>query len=102
MDDVARYARWTAKPGKGDEVAEHLLDAADELLLEPACELYLVSRQADDPDMIWVTELWTSKEGLDRVIEQMRDSDDVTEVMALVENCELIELDLLGGKAPPR
>jgi hypothetical protein len=67
---------------------------------DPGCELYLVSRQADDPDVVWVTELWRSQADLDACIERIRGSDAVGEVMALVDASEMIELDLLGGKGP--
>jgi quinol monooxygenase YgiN/mannose-6-phosphate isomerase-like protein (cupin superfamily) len=100
MSQVARNARTTAKPGRGEELAELLLGAAQEMSGDPGCELYLVSRQADDPDVIWVTELWRSQADLDACIERIRGSDAVGEVMALVDASEMIELDLLGGKGP--
>lgn len=98
MEKVARYARSKAKPGRGEEVARRLLAAADSLRANPACELYLVSRQADDPDTVWVTELWRSQAELDRVIEGLRGSPDASAVMALVDDWQMIELELAGGK----
>jgi quinol monooxygenase YgiN len=56
-------ANITAHPGKGDELAEVLLDAAramDDSV--PGCELYVISRSPDDADAIWVTEVWTDRE----------------------------------------
>ncbi|HEY8467500.1 MAG TPA: antibiotic biosynthesis monooxygenase [Solirubrobacterales bacterium] len=97
MDKVARYGKAKAKPGRGDELARMLLKAADDMRSEPACELYLVNRQADDPDTVWVTELWRSREDLDRVVAGLRGSADVAAVMELVEDFQVIELDLLGG-----
>jgi quinol monooxygenase YgiN/mannose-6-phosphate isomerase-like protein (cupin superfamily) len=100
MSQVARNARTTAQPGRGEELAELLLGAAQDLTTEPGCELYLVSRQADDPDVVWVTELWRSQADLDACIERISGSDAVSDVMALVASSEMIELELLGGKAP--
>lgn len=97
MEKVARYGRARAKPGKGERLAEGLLAAAESMRAEPACELYLVNRQADDPDTVWVTELWRSREDLDRVVAGLRGSADVAAVMELVEDFQVIELDLLGG-----
>jgi quinol monooxygenase YgiN len=95
---VARYGRSTARAGRGDELAKILLAAADELSGEPGCELYLVNREAGDPDRIWVTEVWRSQADLDAALAKLRGSDDVATVMELVEDWEMIELELLGGK----
>ncbi len=77
-----------------------LLDAAAELEADPGCELYLVNREAERPDVIWVTELWRSQADLDASIERIRGSEGVATAMALVDDWEMIELDLLGGKGP--
>jgi quinol monooxygenase YgiN len=100
MSQVARYAKVTAKPGKGKELAEILLGAAGDLSDDPGCELYLVSQQADDADRLWVTELWRDQAALDASLEDVQGSDDATRAMALVDDWQLIELDLLGGKGP--
>jgi quinol monooxygenase YgiN len=98
MSKVARYGKAKAHAGKGDELARVLLDAAAELDADPGCELYLVNRQVDDPDLIWVTELWRSQSDLDASIERIRGSEGVSRAMALVEDWQMIELDQLGGK----
>ncbi len=98
MTQIARNARTTAQPGRGEELGELLLGAAEDMAGYPGCELYLVSRQADDPDVVWVAELWRSQADLDACVERIRGSDAVSEVMALVASSEMIELDLLGGK----
>jgi len=98
MSRVARYGKATAKPGKGGELAEILLAAAAEMEGDPGCELYLINRQADQPDVIWVTELWRSQADLDASLERIRGSSGVAAAMALVEDWQMIELDLLGGK----
>lgn len=100
MDRIARYGKATARRGEGGRLAELLLAAADDLRGDPGCELYLVSRQADDEDVIWVTELWRSQADLDASLERIRGSDDVAAALALVEDWQMIELDLLGGKGP--
>ena len=56
------HGKLIAVPGKGDELAELLLEAARGLESLPQCQLYLVSREAADKDVIWVTEVWSSRE----------------------------------------
>ena len=57
MAQVARYGKAKARAGRGQELADLLLAAAAELEDDPGCQLYLINRQAGEPDVIWVTEL---------------------------------------------
>jgi quinol monooxygenase YgiN/mannose-6-phosphate isomerase-like protein (cupin superfamily) len=98
MNQVARYGTSVAHPGKGEELARHLLAAAAELESDPGCELYLVNRQRDAPDTIWITELWRSQADLDASVAKLEDDPAVAEVLALAERWEMVELELLGGK----
>ena len=100
MSRVARYGKAVAREGSAEELAERLLAAADALAGNPGCDLYLVNREAGKPNVIWVTELWRSQDDLNASLEKIRGSDDVAAVMALVEDWQMIELDLLGGKGP--
>jgi quinol monooxygenase YgiN len=101
MSRISRYGKATARPGQGEELVRHLLAAADDLRSDPGCELYLISQQADQSDVVWVTELWRSQADLDASLESIRGSDDVAKVMALVADWQMIELDLRGGKGLP-
>ena len=56
------FGRMTATAGNGDALAAHLLEAAAALEEVRECELYLVSRDAHDPDSVWVMEVWASGE----------------------------------------
>jgi quinol monooxygenase YgiN len=100
VSQIARYGKATAKPGHGQELAEILLTAAAELESDPGCLLYLINRQADAPDVIWVTELWRSQAVLDASLERVRGSESAAAAMALVDDWQMIELDQLGGKGP--
>ncbi len=101
MNQIARYGKSIAHPGRGDELAGMLLAAAADLESDPGCELYLINRQRDAPDTIWVTELWRSQADLDASVEKIRGSPEVAAVLELVAGWEMVELDLLGGKGAP-
>jgi hypothetical protein len=45
-----------------------------------------------------VTELWRSQADLDASLERIRGSSSVAAAMALVDDWQMVELDLLGGK----
>ncbi|MEV0728269.1 antibiotic biosynthesis monooxygenase [Polymorphospora sp. NPDC050346] len=53
------HATMTARPGKGGELVEILLDAPS--LPNQDCVVFLVSRSASNPDVVSVTEGWTSQ-----------------------------------------
>ncbi len=100
MSEVARYGKMVARAGKGAELADLMLAVAESQEADPGCLLYLLNRQADDPDTLWVTELWRSQADLDASIEALEGNDEVAAVRALVADGGMIELDLLGGKGP--
>jgi quinol monooxygenase YgiN len=56
------HGRLRAPPGRGDELEAILLEAAEALQANDDCLLYVISRQSDDPDAVWVTEAWRSRD----------------------------------------
>lgn len=69
---IANYgfnATVTAKPGMGDRLIDVLLAALDEggPAASEHCVVYLVCRSVSDPDVVHVTEGWTSEEDHHRI-----------------------------------
>jgi len=54
--------RLTTKPGQRTRVINLLIESGQFFEDNPACLLYLVTESADDPNLIWVIDLWTSEE----------------------------------------
>jgi quinol monooxygenase YgiN len=54
------HATMTAQPGKGDELVELLLNAPS--VPNGDCVVFLVGRSASNPDIVHVTEGWTSQQ----------------------------------------
>ena len=99
MSRVGRYVTFTAKQGQGDALAERMLGVAEGLRGTPGCELYVINRAPDDPDTIWVTEVWRSQEELDASLETEEAKAAIPEVLALVQEngSERIDVTPLGG-----
>jgi quinol monooxygenase YgiN/mannose-6-phosphate isomerase-like protein (cupin superfamily) len=99
MSTVGRYAKVTAKPGQGDALAERLLEVAEGLRKTTGCELYVINRSPDEPDVVWVTEIWSSQEQLDAALETDEAKAGIPEVLALVQENGFERIDLLpvGG-----
>jgi quinol monooxygenase YgiN/mannose-6-phosphate isomerase-like protein (cupin superfamily) len=101
MASVGRYAKATAKPGRGDELARVMLEGAASLQEVAGCELYVINRDAADPDVMWVTEIWRSQEALDASLEAEGAQGQIARVRELVEGFERIEVEPLGGVGYP-
>jgi quinol monooxygenase YgiN/quercetin dioxygenase-like cupin family protein len=99
MTPVGRYAKMTAQPGKGDALAAKMLDVARGLRDVAGCELYVVNRSGSDPDVIWVTEQWSSQQQLDEALESPGAREQIQEVLAIVDRdgSDRIDLEPLGG-----
>lgn len=53
--------KMTTKPGKRQEVIAIMLEAGISFNDNSACLLYLVSGSKDDPNAIWVQDVWTNQ-----------------------------------------
>jgi quinol monooxygenase YgiN len=101
MAAVGRYVKMKARQGQGSALAELLLRVADELRSTPGCLLYVINRGDDDPDVVWVNELWQSQEAVDASLEALKTDAgqaQIAEVMALLDGPpERIDVEPLGG-----
>jgi quinol monooxygenase YgiN len=98
MSKLARFAKFPARPGQGDQLAERLLRAASLIAEAPGCELWLVHRDDADRDTICVTEMWASREQCDAALELPGVPENVATVMALLAGTpELLSTEPVGG-----
>ncbi|MCA9915318.1 MAG: antibiotic biosynthesis monooxygenase [Anaerolineae bacterium] len=65
MAAFAMCGKMTAQAGQRDALLDILSAAADLMRNVEGCQAYIVYKDADDEDAIWVTELWDSKEAHD-------------------------------------
>ena len=101
MAGVGRYMKFTAQPGRGDDLADRLLQAAASLRDTPGCELYVINRVPEEPDVVWVTELWLSQDALEASLEQLA-TDEGRALLAELEALlaappERIDVEPVGG-----
>ena len=100
---IGRYVRMVAVPGKGSVLAGALLRVAEGLRDTPGCELYVVNLTADEPDVVWVTEIWADEEASDRALSGDLGEVGIGQVVELLAGPpELVELTPLGGPGLPR
>jgi quinol monooxygenase YgiN len=90
--------RLTAKPGQRQRVVEILLESGKLFENNPACLLYLVTESTDDPNLIWVIDLWTSGETHAVALKAPELRPFVEEATPLLEGMpEQIEVKPVGG-----
>jgi len=65
MSAYGCYVTFTTQPGQRDTLVSHLLTAAAGTESVAECLLYIINTSTADPNSVWVTELWTSKEAHD-------------------------------------
>jgi quinol monooxygenase YgiN len=93
------HGHFKAQPGKGDELAALLLEAADVLGDMAECRLYLISRSLDDADTVWVTEAWTSREAHEASLTDERVRELIQRAAPVIAGAsEAMEMRPQGGK----
>ena len=99
---IGRYVRMVAVPGKGSVLAGTLLRVAEGLRDSPGCELYVVNLTADEPDVVWVTEIWSDEAASDRALSGDLGEVGIGDVVQLLAGPpELVALPPLGGPGLP-
>lgn len=88
-----------AKDGKSDELARILLKAAELVSDVPGNQLYIVSKDSEDKNKIWVTEVWDSKEDHDNSLQDEEVRKLISKAMPLLDGNpdRGFELEVLGG-----
>ncbi|NLX08646.1 MAG: antibiotic biosynthesis monooxygenase [Chloroflexi bacterium] len=91
-----------AHPGQRDSLAGYLLQGIEELRALEGCYLYVITLATDDPDTIWVTEVWRSQADHRASLELETVRAAITAARPLLaEPPDGFEVTPLGGKGLP-
>lgn len=92
------HATMTAQPGRGDELVNLLLHAPS--LDKDDCVVFLVGRSAGNPDVVHVTEGWTTPEAHSRFFATAQAQDLVAKLQPLLAGeSQYTDEVPVGGKA---
>jgi len=61
-DEIEKYGlfgKMVAAPGKRDELIGYLLAGTGAM---PGCLIYVIAKSPTEPDAIWITEVWATKQ----------------------------------------
>jgi quinol monooxygenase YgiN len=102
MKYYALINKLTTKPGHRSQVIDILVEAGSSFNDNPACILYLVNEDANNPNVLWVEDIWTSKEKHSLALASPELKSFIPTAMPLLENMpEQIEIVPVGGKKLP-
>jgi quinol monooxygenase YgiN len=94
--------KLTARPGQRQRVVDILLQSGKLFDDNEHCFLYLVSESTEEPDVIWVVDLWTSQEDHAEALKAPQLRPFVEQAMPLLEGMpQQIELRPVGGRGVP-
>ncbi|KUP25864.1 antibiotic biosynthesis monooxygenase [Paenibacillus sp. DMB5] len=98
MSKFGMYAKFTAKPGERDALAAILLESAAAAEAVAECELYIINHAETEPDVLWVTEVWSSEEAhaASLALEATRAA--IGRAMPLIAGVESTKIRPVGGK----
>ncbi|HUQ84783.1 MAG TPA: antibiotic biosynthesis monooxygenase [Candidatus Limnocylindrales bacterium] len=100
MNKYGLHGKLRAKSGQGDALASILLEASKLVSTAHGCQLYIVSKDTQDKDLIWITEVWDSKEDHDNSLNVEGVRELISRAMPILDEPpeKGQELEVLGGK----
>jgi quinol monooxygenase YgiN len=98
LNKFGMYVKFTAKPGMRDALAAILLEAAAAAESVPECELYLINLSETEPDVLWVTEVWSHAEAHAASLTREATRATIQRAMPLIDGVEPVQLKPIGGK----
>jgi quinol monooxygenase YgiN len=94
------FGKLKAKTGKANELVSILLHAANLVSTAKGCHLYFVSKDTQNGDLNWVTEVWDSKEDHDNSLKTEGVRELISKAMPLIDGQpeQGVVLEVIGGK----
>lgn len=99
MNKYLLHGKLTAKEGQGEKLASILLEASKLVSTAQGCVLYVVGRDKNDHNAVWVTEIWDSKEDHDGSLKVEGVRELIAQAIPILDGPPQKgqELELLGG-----
>jgi quinol monooxygenase YgiN len=88
----------TAQAGKGEELAQIMLNASNAVSTLKGCEIYIVQVAANDSDKILIAEVWASQKDQQASLANQEVRDLISQARPLIAVREHIPAKPLGGK----
>ncbi|KPV59356.1 antibiotic biosynthesis monooxygenase [Paenibacillus sp. A3] len=97
MSKYAMFGKLTAHPGKREELAKMMLEA-DTLNEMEGCIYYILHEAEEDPDVLWITELWESQEAHAASLKNEKVRELIGRCRHLIAEAGGVKVRPIGGK----
>lgn len=99
MKKYLLHGKLKAKEGQGESLSSILLEAAQTLKSAKGCDVYAIGKDPSEPDAVWVTEVWHSKEDHDNSLKLESVRAVISKAMPILDGMPQKgqELEILGG-----
>ena len=93
------HGKLTAKAGQRDELANILLQASKLVAAVKGCKVYVIAKDENEQDAVYITEIWDSKEDHDNSLKIENVRDLIMKAMPVIEGKPQKgqELEIIGG-----
>lgn len=97
------HGRLRSTPGNGDALAA-ILGEQETSEPMPGCHLYLVARDPEDADAVWVTEVWDSKDAHQASLQLAAVQERIARAMPIIDREGMThqQLQAVAGIPAPR
>ncbi|SRR5690554_7643052 len=99
MEQFLLHGKLIAKEGQSEQLADILLQASELVATAKGCIVYVVSRNPGEPQAVYVTEIWESKEDHANSLHVEGVKELITKAMPLLDQQPRSghQLEVLGG-----
>ena len=99
MERFAQHTKLVATSGNADRLARKFIESVEIQRKNPACELMLVCKSAEDGDVVYLTEVWSSESEWEEARSNPEIAAWARDMPSLVaETPRSVRLNPLGGK----
>jgi quinol monooxygenase YgiN len=102
MNKYFLYGKFTVKAGLAEELVTILLEASRLVSTAKGCRLYIIGKDSNDKNSVWVTEVWDSKEDHDNSLKVEGVKELISKAMPMFaeQPQKIKELEIVGGHLP--
>lgn len=99
MNKYLLHGKLIAKSGHREELAAILIEASKLVSTAKGCNLYVIGKEKNDINAVYVTEIWDSKEDHDHSLKAEGVRELIMKAMLILDGQPQkgLELELLGG-----
>lgn len=97
MSKYAMFGKLTAHPGEREQLARMMLDSRETLDAMEGCIYYILHEAEDDPDVLWITELWENQEAHAASLKNEKVLELIGRCRHLIAGASAVKVRPLGG-----